>query len=43
MIGVRYKVNPAIRLAGYAAGKADLTAVERLCAGSPKIAFWSAF
>ncbi len=32
MIGVRYQVNPAIRLAGDGAGKADLRAVERLCA-----------
>jgi hypothetical protein len=31
MIGVRYQVNPALRLAGDGAGKADLRAVERLC------------
>jgi hypothetical protein len=31
MIGVRYQVNPALRLAGDAAGKADLGALERLC------------
>src|SRR5579875_773862 len=31
MVGVRYQVNPAIRLAGDAAGKADLRAVERMC------------
>lgn len=35
MIGVRYQVNPEIRLAGDAAGKADLRAVERLCAEFP--------
>ena len=35
MIGVRYLVNPALKLAGDAAGKADLRAVERLCAGYP--------
>jgi hypothetical protein len=35
MIGVRYQVNPRIRLAGDAAGKADLRAVERLAAGFP--------
>ena len=29
MIGVRYLVNPALRLAGDAVGKADLRAVER--------------
>jgi hypothetical protein len=31
MIGVRYQVNPALRLAGDAAGRADLSALERLC------------
>lgn len=36
MIGVRYQVNPAIKLAGDAVGKADLRAVERLCAGYPE-------
>lgn len=35
MIGVRYLVNPAIRLAGDAVGKADLRAVERLCVELP--------
>jgi hypothetical protein len=35
MIGVRYQVNPALRLAGDGAGKADLPALERLCAGYP--------
>ena len=35
MIGVRYQVNPALRLAGDGVGKADLAAVERLCAGFP--------
>ncbi len=35
MIGVRYQVNPAIRLAGDASGKADLRAVERLCVEFP--------
>ena len=35
MIGVRLQVNPALRLAGDAAGKADLRAVERLCAQNP--------
>ncbi len=35
MIGVRYQVNPAIRLAGDGVGKADLRAVERLCSGFP--------
>jgi hypothetical protein len=31
MIGVRRQVNPALRLAGDAVGKADLRAVENLC------------
>jgi hypothetical protein len=35
MIGVRYQVNPALRLAGDGAGKADLRAVERLCTQYP--------
>ena len=35
MIGVRYLVNPALRLAGDAVGKADLRAVERLCVQNP--------
>src|ERR1700676_5588832 len=35
MIGVRYQVNPALRLAGDGAGKADLRTVENLCSASP--------
>jgi hypothetical protein len=35
MIGVRYQVNPAIRLAGDAAGKADLRSLEYLCRNFP--------
>lgn len=35
MIGVRYQVNPALRLAGDAAGAADLRSVERLCREFP--------
>ncbi len=35
MIGVRYQVNPALRLAGDAVGKADLRSVERLCRDFP--------
>ncbi len=35
MIGVRRQVNPAIRLAGDAAGKADLRALEHLCRSFP--------
>jgi hypothetical protein len=39
MIGVRYQVNPALRLAGDAAGKADLRSLEHLCAGYPENRF----
>ncbi|HLJ47846.1 MAG TPA: hypothetical protein VKU01_17645 [Bryobacteraceae bacterium] len=35
MIGVRYLVNPALRLAGDAVGKADLRAVEHLAVQNP--------
>ena len=35
MIGVRYQVNPAIKLAGDAVGRADLRAVENLCRDFP--------
>ena len=39
MIGVRRQVNPAIRLAGDAVGKADMTAVENLCREFPENRF----
>src|SRR5438045_1848494 len=35
MIGVRYQVNPRIRLAGDAVGRADLRAIEHLCRSFP--------
>jgi hypothetical protein len=35
MIGVRYQVNPRLRLAGDAVGVANLRALERLCADYP--------
>lgn len=35
MIGVRYQVNPRIRLAGDAVGRADLRAIEHLCRTFP--------
>jgi hypothetical protein len=35
MIGVRYRVNPALRLAGDANGRADLRALEYLCSHYP--------
>ncbi len=39
MIGVRYQVNPAIRLAGDAVGKANLRAVEHICVEFPENRF----
>ena len=39
MIGVRRQVNPRIRLAGDAAGKADLRAVENICRDFPENRF----
>ena len=36
MIGVRYLVNPALKLAGDATGKADLRALEFLCREFPR-------
>jgi len=39
MIGVRRQVNPAIRLAGDAVGRADLRAVENLCRSFPENRF----
>jgi hypothetical protein len=39
MIGVRYQVNPALRLAGDGVGRADLQALERLCVGFPENRF----
>lgn len=35
MIGVRYQVNPRIRLAGDGVGRADLRAIENLCRTFP--------
>ncbi len=35
MIGVRYQVNPALRLAGDGVGKADLHSLERICCDYP--------
>jgi len=36
MIGVRRGVNPALRSAGDGIGKADITAIERICAAYPE-------
>lgn len=39
MIGVRRALNPALKLAGDGVGKADLGAVERICAAFPENKF----
>jgi hypothetical protein len=39
MIGVRYQVNPRIRLAGDGVGRADLRALENLCRTFPENRF----
>jgi hypothetical protein len=39
MIGVRKKVNPALRLAGDAGGRADLRPIENLCRDFPENRF----
>jgi len=41
MIGVRYQVNPTLKLAGDGVGKADLRALERLCCEFPENRFLS--
>ncbi|HJP92479.1 MAG TPA: hypothetical protein VJ875_11015 [Pyrinomonadaceae bacterium] len=43
MIGVRRGVNPNLREAGDGLGKADVTAVERLCADYPEAKFLVTF
>lgn len=39
MIGVRRSVNPALRMAGDGVGRADVGAVERICAENPEVNF----
>jgi len=39
MIGVRRGVNPALRAAGDGMGRADIAALERLCAENPDVRF----
>jgi hypothetical protein len=39
MIGVRYQVNPRLRLAGDGVGRADLVALEHLCRNYPENRF----
>jgi hypothetical protein len=43
MVGVRRGVNPALRSAGDGVGKADITALERLCAENPDVRFLATF
>jgi hypothetical protein len=43
MIGVRRGVNPALRLAGDALGKADIGALERICRENPGNRFLVSF
>jgi hypothetical protein len=39
MVGVRRRVNPQLREAGDGLGRADVTAIERLCAQYPDVKF----
>ncbi len=43
MVGVRRRVNPLLREAGDGVGRADVTAVERLCAEYPDVKFLATF
>jgi hypothetical protein len=43
MVGVRRRVNPQLREAGDGVGRADVTAVERLCAENPDVKFLATF
>ena len=43
MVGVRRGVNPALRAAGDGLGRADVSAVERLCAENADVRFLSTF
>jgi hypothetical protein len=43
MIGVRRRVNPALRMAGDGLGRADVSVLERLCAENPDVRFLSTF
>ncbi|HEV2862060.1 MAG TPA: hypothetical protein VGX48_13710 [Pyrinomonadaceae bacterium] len=43
MIGVRRGVNPALRVAGDGLGRADASAVERICAANPGVRFLVTF
>lgn len=41
MIGVKRAVNPALQLAGDGVGRADLAALENLCAAHPEVRFFA--
>ncbi len=43
MVGVRRGVNPELREAGDGLGRADVTAIERLCAEYPEVKFLVTF
>ncbi len=43
MVGVRRRVNPKLKEAGDGVGKADVTALERLCAEFPDVKFLATF
>jgi len=43
MIGVRRRVNPALRVAGDGLGRADVNVVARLCAENPDVRFLVTF
>jgi hypothetical protein len=43
MIGVRRGVNPALGMAGDGLGRADVSAIERMCAENPDVRFLATF
>jgi hypothetical protein len=43
MVGVRRRVNPNLREAGDAVGRADVTSIERMCAQYPDVKFLVTF
>jgi len=43
MIGVRRRVNPALRMAGDGLGRADVSVLTRMCAENPDVRFLATF
>ncbi|HEX5884710.1 MAG TPA: hypothetical protein VFY67_09185 [Pyrinomonadaceae bacterium] len=43
MVGVRRRINPKLHEAGDGLGRADVTAIERLCAENPEVRFLVTF